>query len=95
MIESIAKIIPQPNIRILSISSQENANEGQKGGTLVYEKVKKLADERKISIYALERKAGLKNGAISKWRESSPTLNSLQAVAEALETTIDNLLKEE
>lgn len=54
-----------------------------------------MADERKISIYALEKKAGLKNGAISKWRESSPTLNSLQAVAEALETTIDNLLKEE
>ena len=51
---------------------------------MVYDKVKKLADKRGISIYALEREAGLPNGAISKWRESSPTLKSLQAVAGAL-----------
>lgn len=61
---------------------------------MVYDKVKKLADERNISIYALEKKAGLQNGAIGKWRESSPTLKSLQAVAEALEVTMNELLME-
>ena len=62
---------------------------------MIYDKVKKLADERKISIYALEKEAGLKNGAIGKWRISSPTLNSLQAVANVLGITIDDLLKED
>jgi len=62
---------------------------------LVYDKVKKLADKQEISIYALERKAGLQNGAISKWKESSPTLKSLQAVAAALDVTLDELISEE
>ena len=62
---------------------------------MVYDKVKKLADKRGISIYALEREAGLPNGAISKWRESSPTLKSLQAVAGALKVTIDELIAED
>lgn len=61
---------------------------------MVYDKVKKLADEQKISIYALEKKAGLQNGAIGKWRESSPTLKSLQAVADALGISVNELLKE-
>ena len=62
---------------------------------MVYDKIKKLADERGVSIYALEKRAGLPNGAISKWKESSPTLKSLQAIAGALETTIDELIREE
>ncbi len=62
---------------------------------MVYDKVKKLADKQEISIYALERKAGLQNGAISKWKESSPTLKSLQAVAAALDVTLDELISEE
>lgn len=62
---------------------------------MVYDKVKKMADKRGISIYALERRAGLQNGAISKWRESSPTLKSLQAVAAALDVTVDELIKDD
>lgn len=62
---------------------------------MIYDKVKKLADERKISIYALEKEAGLQNGAIGKWRISSPTLKSLQAVANVLGITIDDLLRED
>lgn len=62
---------------------------------MVYDKVKKLADKQEISIYALERKAGLQNGAISKWKESSPTLKSLQAVAAALDVTLDELIRED
>lgn len=62
---------------------------------MVYDKVKKLADKRGITIYALEREAGLKNGAIGKWRDSSPTLKSLQAVAGVLKVTIDELIAED
>ena len=60
---------------------------------MVYERIKKLADEKGISIYALEKKAGLENGAIGKWRESSPTLKNLQKVADALEVSITELIE--
>ncbi len=61
---------------------------------MVYDKVKKLADERHISIMALEGKAGLKNGTIGKWRKSSPILKNLQAVANALEVNVTELIAE-
>ncbi len=62
---------------------------------MVYDNVKRRADEKGISISALEKEAGLQNGTIGKWRVSSPTVRSLQAVARVLETTMDELLKED
>lgn len=59
---------------------------------MVYERVKKLAEERGISIYALEKEAGLANGTISKWRTSSPTAENLRAVANVLGVAIDDLV---
>lgn len=61
---------------------------------MVYDKIKQLADERHISIMALEKKAGLENGSVGKWRKSSPTLRSLQAVANALEVSVTELVEE-
>lgn len=61
----------------------------------IYEKIKQLADERGISIYALEKKATLENGAIGKWRKSSPTIGNLQKVADALEVPITELIEKE
>lgn len=60
---------------------------------MIYEKVKELADKKKLSIYALEKAAGLKNGAISKWRESDPQLSSIAAVAKVLEVPITYFLE--
>ena len=62
---------------------------------MLYEKIEKLCKEKGISIAYLEREAGLGKGAISKWRTSSPTVDNLKAVANVLETTIDELLVEE
>lgn len=62
---------------------------------MVYDNVKRRADEKGISISALEKEAGLQNGTIGKWRVSSPTVRSLQAVARVLETTMDELLKDD
>ena len=45
-----------------------------------------------VSITAVEKQAGLSNGAISKWNESSPTVEKLQAVAKTLECSVDDLL---
>lgn len=49
---------------------------------MIYEKIKKLCDERGISIRMLEQRTGIKNGTIGGWREHQPTLNRLQAVAD-------------
>lgn len=55
---------------------------------MVYEKVKQVADEKKIRISALEKKAGLGNGVIGKWRKSNPRIESLKAVAKVLEVKV-------
>lgn len=48
------------------------------------DKVKRLASEHEISIYALEKEAGLTNGTIRKWDKAIPNLKSLFGVAEIL-----------
>lgn len=60
----------------------------------MYEKIKALADEKGLSISALEKLAGLANGTIGKWRESKGgiRLESVKAVADALEVSINKLI---
>lgn len=60
---------------------------------MIFEKVSELAKKKGISISKLEKLAGLSKCSISKWKTASPTVNSLQAVAKVLETTVDELLK--
>lgn len=59
-----------------------------------YEKVKNLANKKGMSISELERRAGLSNGSISKWKVSNPTAHSLKAVANVLKVKVDKLLEE-
>ncbi len=61
---------------------------------MVFENVKKICDEKGMSISQLEKKAGLGNGTIGGWRTSAPRLDSLQAVAKVLKVKVDKLLKE-
>lgn len=60
---------------------------------MIYENVKALADKRGISITELEKKAELSNGAIGKWRDSSPSVENLSKVAKALNVSINTLVK--
>lgn len=66
-----------------------------KGGNQLnlYDRVKELADERKISICALEKQAGIGNGVIGKWRESVGNFETVRKVAAALEVPIDELVR--
>ena len=61
---------------------------------MIYNKIKEICKEKGISIGSVEKKAGLSNGAISKWNNSSPTVDSLKAVAEVLKKPIEFFLKE-
>lgn len=59
---------------------------------LIYDKVKEICEEKGVSVRQVEASAGLKNGAISKWNESSPTIKSLKAVADVLKVKVDKLI---
>lgn len=59
---------------------------------LIYDKIKAMCEEKGISVRQLEASAGLKNGTISKWNNSSPTIKSLKAVADVLKVKVDKLI---
>lgn len=61
---------------------------------MLFDNISRLCEEKGISIFALEKAAGLGNGTIRLWKESSPKVNNLKSVAAVLDTTIDELMKE-
>jgi len=60
----------------------------------VYENVKAICDKKGLTIAQVERDAGLKNGAISKWKTFNPKAKNLKAVADVLKVKMEKLLKE-
>ena len=59
---------------------------------MIYDKIKELCKEKGISVASVEKKAGLSNGAISKWNNASPTVDNLNCVAKVLKVKVDKLL---
>lgn len=55
----------------------------------IYDKIKLLADSQKITIQELEKRAGLGNGTIGKWKETSPSFASIAKVAGVLNVSLD------
>lgn len=60
---------------------------------MIYESVKKLCDKRNISVSNLEKRVGLGNGTIQKWRTCNPTVKTLEKVAEELGVTVGYLIE--
>ena len=60
---------------------------------VIYENIVEIAKNQKLSICALEKKAGLGDGTIGGWRKSSPNVDSLSKVADALNVSITKLLR--
>lgn len=59
----------------------------------MYYTIKRICDEKGISIKKLEQNAGLGNGIVGGWRDSSPNLDSLEKVAAALGVKTETLIK--
>lgn len=57
-----------------------------------YERIKKCANERKISITNLEKECGFGNGTIGKWQKHNPILKKLQVVADYFGKPIEYFL---
>lgn len=58
----------------------------------LYERIKKCADERKISITNLEKVVGFSNGTIGKWKKSEPKASTLYQVASYFNKPIEYFL---
>lgn len=58
----------------------------------VYNNVKVLANERNLSIKAIEVSCGLSNGSIQKWDKSMPKADALYQVAQFLGESIEYFL---
>lgn len=61
----------------------------------IYDNVKKMADERGVSIYRIERDTGISNGAVARWNESVPSSTNLMKVARYFGVTVESLLESE
>ena len=59
---------------------------------MLYDKIREICREKGVSVASVEKKAGLSNGAISKWNNASPTVDNLNAVAIILKVKVDKLL---
>lgn len=59
---------------------------------MLYDKIREICREKGVSVASVEKKAGLSNGAISKWNNASPIVDNLNAVAKILKVKVDKLL---
>ncbi|MDO7871457.1 MAG: helix-turn-helix transcriptional regulator [Enterococcus casseliflavus] len=59
---------------------------------MLLELVKKLANERKMTIAELERKLDFGQGSIRKWDKQSPSAERLNKVADYFDVSVDYLL---
>lgn len=58
----------------------------------IVDRIKKLCEDRKITIAELERNAGLKSSTIYRWDKNMPSGDKLQKVADYFNVSIDYLL---
>lgn len=60
---------------------------------MIYENIKSIADKKNMNIAVIEKKAGLSNGTIGKWRSSTPNVDNLIKVAGVLNVSLTTLTK--
>lgn len=59
------------------------------------EQIKSLAKSKNLSLTQLEQAAGISNGVIGKWRDSSPNTDTLAKVCAVLGCKIDKVIKKD
>lgn len=62
----------------------------------MYDRIKRLADAKGMTLYEVEEKAGVGQGLISKWKSgANPNLAKIEAVAKVLGVTSAQLLADD
>ncbi len=62
---------------------------------MLYDNVKKMCEEKGITIMRLEQELGFPRSYVCKWNDNIPAVTKVKAVADYLGCTVDELLKEE
>ncbi len=62
---------------------------------MIYDNVCRVARQKGISINSIEKETDLGTGSLCKWNSVSPTVRNLKKVADYLEVSIEELLKDE
>lgn len=55
------------------------------------DRIKELADNKKVTFAEIERTTGISNGQIRRWTETSPKTETLQKVADYFGVSLDYL----
>lgn len=58
----------------------------------IFERVKNIADSRKISLQKLAEKSGMGTNSIYGWKTKTPSVDKISAVADVLNVSTDYLL---
>ena len=62
---------------------------------MLYDNVKKLCEEKGVSILSLEKALGFPRSSICKWNENEPGIRKVQKVADYLGVSIEERLAED
>lgn len=60
---------------------------------MIYTRIKELCEKKNISIYRLEKDLKFPTSTIVKWKESSPTVEKIKAVADYFSVSIEYFLE--
>lgn len=60
--------------------------------TILFERVKTLANERKLSISELERKLNLSPNSLYKLKSQKPSIDRIESIAEFFDVSVDYIL---
>lgn len=60
----------------------------------IFDNIRKLAKEQKITITKIEQDNGFARGLLCKWNNVSPTITNVKKVADYLGVTVDDLIKD-
>ena len=62
---------------------------------MIYNKIINYCNENGLSISAFEKKCGLANGTVGKWKDGgNPSLETLQKIVSATGISIEKWMKE-
>ena len=60
---------------------------------MLFEKIKQLCKEKKVSVYKLEKDLGFSGSSICKWKTSAPSVDKIKAVADYFGVSIEYFLE--
>lgn len=59
----------------------------------LFENVKKILEEKNISVIEFEKNIGLQRGGFYKWKDHDPSVTSVKKASDYLEVPIDQIVK--